>query len=602
LQDTHTRSRLMAILILLPLLTSLIPATTVAALDNRINVSLGPSNLIADGETHECVFVQITNAKGEPIPAPENVVVTLTSSRLGVGSVQGTVTIKEGSSFTNGTFTTTKYPGTTLITATAPGYMTGGAEMMTYAAATDSHLRVYPLPSIAPAVNGTKGKVAIEILNENDSPYASPEDVAITLATNSTILTMDKNAIISAGSYYVLVEYTISGNFTIPKDSNMTTYDQNVTLSAIAQGFKPGEASVQVKTPGNETSTLLLELGPSTLLPKDYLPDSAVVTILDKDSHPVCINGTLLVSLSSSADKTVSKVEKSVTIENTTSFAYVDLSSLGTGTSLIAASAQGATLGSAEVTVVGSTPSALVVYTTPHNILTGDPSTPTATILVVDQNGVPITVEDDVNVFLSSSNPDVGTLAQFVIIHAGNYYAQVAIEPEAEAGSISIAASAKNFEPSENTLKTTSLMMNATLTATRPTAVNDTIIITIVADRFGEPVQGVTVKLSVLGGAIETFNETTNSEGVSTAAIKQTSTTMKITAHLSKPSYNEIDLTKISTVPTQQSTELSVNIFGLTIPLFYIIVGIGVAVIVVFAMYIVIKYRRKSSDKLEVVG
>jgi hypothetical protein len=66
--------------------------------------------------------------------------------------------------------------------------------------------------------------------------------------------------------------------------------------------------------------------------------------------------------------------------------------------------------------------------------------------------------------------------------------------------------------------------------------------------------------------------------------------------------YKDIDLTRVSTVPTPQSTELTVNILGLTVPLFNLIVGIGVLVIAVFALYIFLKYRKKASDKLEVVG
>jgi hypothetical protein len=559
-------------------------------------------SLIADGGEHTCIFVQLTNARGEPIPAPDNVTVILTSSKLNVGTVQNAITIVEGSSFANATFTTTKYSGTTLITATASGYMTSGAEITTIAPATSSHLRVYPLPSIAPAVNGTKGKVVIEILNEDDIPYAPTENITLTLATNSSMVKIDATTIIPAGSYFIVVNYTITGNFTIPSNSSRTHFDDNVTISALAQGFKPGESSINVRTPGNEASTLLLELGPSIVLPKDSLQNSAVVTLLDKTNNPICVNGSLSISVSSSADKTVAKVQKSVTIENNTCSAYLNITSLGVGTSLIAASAQGLLMDTNDLVVVGSIPSALLVYITPEYILTGDSLKPVLTVLTIDQYGKPIAVEDDVNVFLSSSYVEVASIAQFTVIPAGHYYSQIHVDPEVEAGTIDITASARNFEPSTNTMSTLNLIMNATLSATRPTAVNDTILVSITVDRFGDPISGVSSEFSVLGGVIVTKDDKSNSNGLITATIRQTSATMKIVAQLSKSSYKDVSLTKISTVPTQQSTELSINIFGFSVSLFYIIVGIGVAVILVFAVYIFLKYRRKNTDKLEVVG
>jgi hypothetical protein len=255
-----------------------------------------------------------------------------------------------------------------------------------------------------------------------------------------------------------------------------------------------------------------------------------------------------------------------------------------------------------DLVVVGSVPNSLLVYTTPESVLSGDPSKPVVTILTVDQNSRPIAVEDDVNVFLSSSNVDIATIAQFVVIPAGHYYSQILLEPETDSGTIDVAASAKNFEPSTNTMTTLSLVMNATLSATRPTAINDTILVSITVDRLGDPISGVSAEFSVLGGVIVTKDEKSNTNGLITATIRQTSTTMKIVTQLSKSSYKDVSLTKISTIPAQQSTELSVNILGFTVPLFYIIVGIGTVVIVVFAVYIFLKYRRRNTDKLEVVG
>lgn len=591
MQEKRAKPIIVAILLIIPLISALTPLATINALDNRIQISLGPSTLIADGDTHSCVFVQLTNSKGEPIPAPSDVTVTLTSSRLDVGTVAGSVTIADGSSFGVATFTATTNPGMTLITATAAGYLTGGAELTTTSPSTNSQLKIYPLPSVAPAINGTKGKVVIEILDDFGIPYPSPESVSITLTTsNSSVLKVTNSATIPAGSYYTVVEYTVAEK------------RGNATISAIAQGFTPSEAEVTTKKPGKEATSLRIEIGPNILLPKDSLKDSAVISIVDKNGAPVWVNGTLAITLSSSSDKTVARVDKSLTMENGTYYAYIDINSVGRGTSVIAASAQGLEMNTQTLSVEGSVPAALIVYTTPESLLSGDSLRPTVTILAIDQNAMPIIVDEDVNVFLSSSNTDVGTVAQFATIKAGQYYTQVPLQPESDVGSISISASAKGFEPSSSTIKTTFLTMNATLTTSRPTSLNETVLVSISVDRFGTPVEGVKMELTALGGTIITKDDASNANGLITATIRQTSSTMKVSVYLTKASYKDVSLTKLVTIPAQQSTELTVNILGFTVPLFYIIVGIGVVVIVIFAVYIFLKYRRRNSDKLEVVG
>lgn len=590
---------------IIPLLvSSLVSIAGVGALDNRLLVTLGPPNLIADGADHDCVFVQLTNAKGEPIQAVESVTITLTSSRLEVGTVEGTVTIPAGSIFGRATFHATRDPGVTLITATAPGYMAGGAELTTISHSTNSKLVVFPLPSVVPAINGTEGKVAIEILDEFDAPYFSAENVSITLATSSSLISTPSEAVILAGSYYTIVDFKVNGNFTIVNNSTVTPIG-NVTLSALAQGFWPDTTSIQVKTPGNETlgRYLSLEIGPNILMPGDTLSEAAIVSLQDVNGDPIILNGTAIhVALSSSSDRTVAQTEKTITIANNTFYSFVEIDTIGRGTSLIAATAQGMNLETETITVEGSVPTSLQIWVTPSDIISGDPLRPTVTVEAVDQNGAPVIVDDDVNVFLSSSNTAIASPDQFIVIPKGHYYAQVPVNLASEVGSIDIAASARGFEPATNSLQTIELTMNATLTASRPTQVGDKILLSVTVDRLGEPVNGVEVEWSAIGGVVEASNSTTDENGFASATITQLSATMRIGVHLSKPGYSAIDLTRLSTVPTPQSTELTVNIFGLIIPLFYIIVGVGILVISIFALYIFLKYRRRNSDKLEVVG
>ncbi len=575
---------------LLLVVSSLFLATPVGAGDERIEVTLSPSTLFADGESHQCVFVQLQNNRGDPIQAPADVLVTLTSSDLSVGSVTGSIIIPEGGNFGQGSFTTTTNAGQSIITASAQGYYTGNAEIVTIQPMTEAQLKIYALPSVVPAISGQTGKIFVQFLDVNGVPFPSPQSLLITItASNSSVITVAPSAVITAGSNYATVDFSSTGKV------------GNATISALTQGLTAGEAFVRFETTQVVASQLRVELGPNVLTPDGSSHRSVILSLLDKNGMPVKAMRDYVVHLSSS-NTHVAGVTESVTITNSSYLATAQLESRALGSSLIAASAEGLLPDTQALTVDGSTPKTLSIRITPSSVIADGQTNPVVTMQVMDQNGLPVYLDRAVNLFISSSNPTVGNIVQVATLLPGTNYAQLVFEPASTPGTTIITVASGGLESNADMLKTTIMVMNATITVPRPSALNDQLSSFVTITSQGTPVKGASVTWTILGGTVDSQDAATDANGVSRATITQTSDSARIRVQISKPGYKSIEVVRMSTIPIAESTELTINILGYEISLSLLIIAIGVVIVVVFAVYIYFKYRKGKTDKLEIVG
>jgi len=88
--------------------------------------------LSADNTEQEAIFIQLQDLTGNPVPAKDDILVTLSSSSSVAGTVESQVTISAGSSYTTAKFHTTTIPDKNLkITASSPGFKSVEAAMPT---------------------------------------------------------------------------------------------------------------------------------------------------------------------------------------------------------------------------------------------------------------------------------------------------------------------------------------------------------------------------------------------------------------------------------------------------------------------------------------
>src|SRR5512139_2919203 len=96
----------------------------------KLKIYLGPSRVLADN-TVTAFFVQIQDSRGAPVRPASDMTVHLSSSLTDIGSVDLSMTVARGSVGGWANFVSTYTPGSTTITASATGYLSDEAVMMT---------------------------------------------------------------------------------------------------------------------------------------------------------------------------------------------------------------------------------------------------------------------------------------------------------------------------------------------------------------------------------------------------------------------------------------------------------------------------------------
>ena len=85
----------------------------------------GSPNVLADKSTYQCIFVQLQDSNGKVTRAQQDITIGLSSSLTIVGTVDSSIIIPKGETFASANFTSTFYPGTTTIFASATGFCNG---------------------------------------------------------------------------------------------------------------------------------------------------------------------------------------------------------------------------------------------------------------------------------------------------------------------------------------------------------------------------------------------------------------------------------------------------------------------------------------------
>lgn len=268
-----------------------VPITTVGPVPSALAVIGYPSTLPADAKSYDdTVIVQLQDKSGSPAKAPnEGITVVLASSDTSIGTVDETVTIEGGETYTLATLTTTMKPGTTSITAVATGYTSIQGTIKTQTpAANPNQLKIYLGPSKVQADQETYPSVAVQLQNTQGAVAQTTEDVTVTLSSSDPAIgTVDELLTIPSGESYAVAYFK-------------STYKPGTTtITATASNYKTTQANVQ--TLGATPSRLAVYAVPSTL-PADYQAYNIIqVQLQDSSGKPAMDpNGDITINLFSS--------------------------------------------------------------------------------------------------------------------------------------------------------------------------------------------------------------------------------------------------------------------------------------------------------------
>lgn len=475
---------------------------------SNLKIYVGPPSVLADNNTYESIFIQLQDSTGAPARAQEDTNIHLSSSLTQIGSVNPEITIPAESTYAAANFTSTYTPGSTTITAAAPGYMTVQASITT-AGPIPTKLAVYIFPPTIPADAGSYPAIVVQLQDVGGSPAKAPiGDVNVTLSSsNVTVGTVDSSVIIKGGSTYAVATFST------------TMILGSAEITALASGYDSGFTTINTQAiqPSTMPTDLKVYVGPPSVPADGIAYEQVVVQVQNSTGYLARAPSDILVSLSSSVTA-VGTVEPNIMIIDGTVEALAHFNSTyGSGITTITAAATNYRSSQEFLTTVGPIPTKLTVYSVPSSLPADNQSYDAIIVQLQDSGGKPARdPSGNVTVHLLSSIPETGNVSSTVTIPYGKTHSTASFFSTYTAGSTTITALTSNYETGQATVTTYVIdqyMLDVSSTA-QPTTISSREQATIriyVAYNGLSPAPGANIQLtSDNGGSFSTPTDEEN--------------------------------------------------------------------------------------------
>jgi hypothetical protein len=506
---------------------------------SKLNIYTGPTSVLADNSTYNCIFVQLQDSTGQPARALQDTTISLSSSLTNIGTVDSSITILKGATYAPANFKTTFSPGTTTISASATGFATVQATMTTIGPI-PSAIAVYGFPSTLPADGNTYEAIMLQLQDSSGNPARAPQEGAqVTLSCSDTSVgTVSQVATIPEGQTYS------TANFTTTTKAQTEGKTESAIITAIAQGYTPSQLTMITTPVATNPTQLKIFLGPSKV-PADQNSYKQIVVQLQNSTGFVAVNQADVLVTMASNEQSICKID-SITIPHMQTYALATLNTTyKSGSATITAVATDLLWDYQSISTFGFIPSKLGIYCVPVNLPADNKTYQAIQVQLQDAQGRPAKdPQADVNINLFSSQPTIGVVSSTLTIPFGKTQATGNLTVTNAPGTTTITAQASGYT-TEQTSITTALIdyspLQITLTA-NPTSITNayTTSITAYITANGASVTGATLSFaSNNGGSFGTTAEQGNGYyNVSfTAPSFSTTTSCTITASGSKTSY-----------------------------------------------------------------
>ena len=256
--------------------------TTIGPVPSTLAVYPFPPVIPADGASYPAIIVQLQDSAGSPARAPlEGLSVTLSCSNTAVGTVDTSVSIAGGNTYTVANFKSVallpNQTGTANVIAVASGYSSKQTTITTQGMSTgidNLSLKVFVGPSKIMADGITYEQVvAVQVQNSSGKIVLAPSGVLVTLSSSIT----------EVGIVQPTISIVQSSNYALA-NFNSTFKSGTTTIIAAATDYKSSQQSLI--TIGPIPSKLAVYNVPS-LLPADSRTYDAVrVQLQDSAGNP----------------------------------------------------------------------------------------------------------------------------------------------------------------------------------------------------------------------------------------------------------------------------------------------------------------------------
>ncbi len=425
-----------------------IQTSTQAAATDPVALKLytGPPSVPSDNNTYPCVYVQLQDAAGKPARAVQDTTVTLSSSLTYYGSVQPAVTIPKGATFAQANFTSTFSPGTTVLSASASGFATVQASMVTVGTFPIA-LMVYGVPSVLPSDGGTYSAVLVQLQDSTGTPAKAPKGgVTVGLSCSDTSVgEVSPSVVIEEGTTSAVANFTTA----------IIDVKQSAKISTIAQGYTSQQTTITTTPVAPQATSFAVYTGSPRVAADNKSYCQIAIAMQDASNFAAKLSYDVTVSLSSS-DLSIGEIPSEVTIPAGQSYVFVNFNSTyKPGSTQFTALANDMDWGQTTLTTTGFIPSKLAVYLSPSLLASDGGSYQALQVQLQDSSGRPaLDPQSNVTVSLFSSKPTVATVDSQLLIPLGQTQAYGNINVTNNADQTAITAQAPGYSTGQGILTT----------------------------------------------------------------------------------------------------------------------------------------------------
>jgi hypothetical protein len=413
----------------------------------RLALYAAPASFIPDPKFTGLVYIQLLNSQNLPAVSTFDTAIDLSSSQATVGSIPSYAVIPAGSSGVLIEFKPQKNIGETTLKASAPG-LAPAQLSVDVTGPVAQRISVEFAPNILPAVNYHDAMMSVQLVDGDNNPVRASSNVRITLRSSDTsISSVPQYVDISAGNSYTIVPVTAKGT------------QGTATITASATGYETGLREITAVPLSNATlndAKVLKVFSVPSILPPDGLEhQSIVIAFQDNNGNPYRQSSYLYSRIALSTSNT------QVGDISSTSFVAKETYAIGKfktrfaiGETVLTASLQGYQPGQGTLTVDGSGPAAIALAQLPGVIEANGISSNSLVVSLVGHNGEPVAAQQDMTVYLSSSNTDIAKVQASVLVRAGKDHAVSEVVTTQRAGQAIVSGASDGLASGSVTFKT----------------------------------------------------------------------------------------------------------------------------------------------------
>ncbi len=380
------------------------------------------------------IIVQLLDSKGNPVKAPEDISVALSSDKPDIAYPEGQTAILKGETETRVKLILTPYEGKATITAAAADFPSVKASVTSYERTGEPASFQLSVPYNVPADGSAHDIMLIQFKDSTGKPAIKYSPTTMHLSSNNLTVGSTTYANMLGEHSYAI------GHF------KATYTPGSATISAYTSGWETKTSTITTK--GEAPSKVSLSTGSSKIY-ADNSVQLVAVQLRDSSGNPVRAGDEISVSLYSS-NEVVGTIDPSVLIRKGRDHAIAQFYTTDkAGSTIITSETHTYDLEPITITTTAFPKLTLAPVPQPEKIVANDLDKGFIFVQLQDAEGKPFTPRSDITVYLTSSDSSVATVDSTIIIPARVNFAIAEFRSAgAVEGNSSISIMSSGFESS----------------------------------------------------------------------------------------------------------------------------------------------------------